>query len=392
MTIVVNLVLPCNPLPSPRRNRNTRRRRPRRRQGLIHIMHREAMEEKNQIRSQSAAAPVTENCCGEEADRTMLFFVNISLLWILCVAQIDDISQPVPFQTVKLGESATIECHIKSEMQKRVWYKFTTWRSLQLVATFETKFNQSQIADTYNQSCSVNFDRISSNLSISATTWEDTGTYFCGVMYLHDVQFGSGTFLMLKGVNMISDSVVQQPESQTVQPGDPVTLRCSINTGHCAGEHTGVMWLKNYPHSAAQIISSSGYKNHSCDRSESGETTCVYTLLMSNLRDDDDGTYHCVVTSCGHILFGNGTRINIHNTKPVALSPAVIALILSNVVLGIVTLVLLWKSCTSRRNNSIEVTGRRSEVSQVRVCLCTHSTFSFIFNDTDSVSVVLHLP
>ncbi|XP_060887414.1 uncharacterized protein LOC132958529 [Labrus mixtus] len=294
----------------------------------------------------------------------MLFFVNLCLLWTLCVAQLDDISQPVPFQTVKLGESASIECHIKSEMYKRVWYKLTTLRSLQLVATFHTKFNKSQIADTFRQRYSVNADRISSNLSISATTWEDTGTYFCGVMYFSDILFGSGTFLMLKGANMISDSVVQQPGSQTVQLGDSVTLSCSVNTGHCAGEHTGVMWLKNSLDSAAQIISSSGYKNHSCDRSESGQTTCVYTLLMRNIRYDDEGMYYCVVTLCGHMLSGNGTRINIHNTKPVALSPAVIALILSNIALGIVTLVLLWKFYTSRRNNSTEVTGRRSEVCQ----------------------------
>uniref|UniRef100_A0A3Q3E441 Ig-like domain-containing protein n=1 Tax=Labrus bergylta TaxID=56723 RepID=A0A3Q3E441_9LABR len=266
----------------------------------------------------------------------MLFFVNLCLLWTLCVAQLDDMSQPVSFQTVKLGESASIECHIKSETHKRVWYKLNTWRSLQLVAQFNTNYNKSQIADTFHQ------------------RYSDTGTYFCGVLYLNDVRFGSGTFLMLKGANMISDSIVQQPGSQTVQLGDSVTLSCSVNTGHCAGEHTGVMWLKN---SGAQIISSSGYKNHSCDRTESGQTTCVYTLLMRNIRYDDEGMYYCDVTLCGHMLSGNGTRININNTKPVALSPAVIALILSNIALGIVTLVLLWKFYTSRRNNSTGYDG-----------------------------------
>lgn len=112
---------------------------------------------------------------------------------------------------------------------------------------------------------------------------------------------------------MISDSVVQQPESQSVQPGGSVTLSCSAHTGHCAAEHTSVMWLKNSLHSAPQMIYSSGNKNRSCQGTESGQTTCVYNLLKRNLSSDDAGTYYCAVTSCGQITFGNGTRINVHS-------------------------------------------------------------------------------
>lgn len=124
----------------------------------------------------------------------------ISCLYISGVAQLSDIFQPVPFQTVKLGGSATIECHIKSEMKKRVWYKVTAGKRLQLVVAFNSRYNRSVFADEFHRHCSVKFDRISSHLSISATTWDDVGTYFCGVMYLNDIQFGSGTFLMLKGI------------------------------------------------------------------------------------------------------------------------------------------------------------------------------------------------
>ncbi len=46
----------------------------------------------------------------------------------------------------------------------------------------------------------VKSDRISSHLTISTTMWEDTGTYYCGVMHLNDIQFGQGTFLMIKGI------------------------------------------------------------------------------------------------------------------------------------------------------------------------------------------------
>ncbi|XP_070849746.1 uncharacterized protein [Chaetodon trifascialis] len=289
----------------------------------------------------------------------MVSFVNVFLLCSLCVAQLSDIFQPAPFQTVKFGDSATIECHIKSEMKKRVWYKLTTGKRLQLVVAFNSQYKRSIFADEFRHHYSVTFDTISSHLSISATAWDVVGTYFCGVMYLNDIQFGSGTFLMIKGANMISDSVIQQPESQLVQPGDSGTLSCSAHTGHCAAEHTGVLWLKNSHHSVSQIIYSYGDENHTCQRTEGGETSCVYNLLMKNLSSDDAGTYYCVVTSCGQTLFGNGTRINIKNTavtKPDELSPTVTALMLSNVVLGIVTLILTWTHCKSRKKDTTEAT------------------------------------
>lgn len=126
--------------------------------------------------------------------------VIISCLYISGVAQHSDISQPVPFQTVKLGDSATIECHIKSEMGKRVWYK-TTGKKLQLVVEINSSYNVSVFSAEFHHRYSVRFDKFISNLSISATTWEDVGTYFCGVMHFNSIKFGPGTFLMLKGIH-----------------------------------------------------------------------------------------------------------------------------------------------------------------------------------------------
>ncbi|KAM6894166.1 uncharacterized protein PEZ65_021842 [Lycodopsis pacificus] len=219
----------------------------------------------------SQPCSASQNCCGEEAvllrtdsaDKMMLHFVNLFLLWSLSAAQLSDISQPVAFQAVKLGDSATIECHIKSELKKRVWYRFTPGEGLQLVAAFNYFYNQTVFADKSHFRYSAKFDRINSHLSISATTWEDAGTYFCGVLQFTDIQFGSGTFLMLKA------------------------------------QHTH--------HSAPQLMSSSGEKTV-----QSEGTTCLYSHLMRNRSSDDAGTYFCIVTSCGQTLLGNGSRINIH--------------------------------------------------------------------------------
>lgn len=250
----------------------------------------------------------------------MVCLLIISLLWSVCEVRSSDIYQAALFQAVELGRSVTITCHINTAGRIRVWYKLNTGGRLQLVASTDTLYNLTTFNEQSNHH-SVTSHSISSHLTISTTMWRDTGTYYCGVMNLNEIQFGQGTYLMIKGAKMISDSVVQQPESQSVQPGDSVTLSCSVLTGHCAAEHVSVMWLKTSDHSAPEMIYSSGNKNDICQRTESGETTCVSNLLMRNLSSDDAGAYCCVVTLCGQILFGNGTRINIHSSMETLPSP-----------------------------------------------------------------------
>ncbi|XP_026171905.1 T-cell surface glycoprotein CD8 beta-2 chain-like isoform X2 [Mastacembelus armatus] len=175
-----------------------------------------------------------------------------------------------------------------------------------------------------------------------------------------DIYFGSGTFLVIKGEKMISDSVVQQPDYKSVQPGDSVNLSCSVHTGHVAAEHTRVMWLKSSDHSAPTMIHYSKNTNTVCRTTGSEETTCVYSLHMRNLSSDDAGTYYCAVTLCGEILFGHGTRISNRDILPKSadLSPTVIALIVSNIFLGMGTLLFAWTLCKNKNNRTVPSADR----------------------------------
>ncbi|KAM9401326.1 uncharacterized protein ACWYII_030913 isoform 2-T2 [Salvelinus alpinus] len=111
-------------------------------------------------------------------------------------------------------------------------------------------------------------------------------------------------------------SVLQQPVAESVQPGDSVTLNCTIHTETCAGEHS-VYWFRHGSgESHPGVIYTHGDRSDQCEKSpEAGSPTqsCVYNLPKRNLSLSDAGTYYCAVASCGEILFGNGTKLDIED-------------------------------------------------------------------------------
>ncbi|XP_047454625.1 signal-regulatory protein beta-2-like [Mugil cephalus] len=281
----------------------------------------------------------------------MMFIANIFLLCLLRGAQLNEISQPEALQTLNLGDTAMIECYINSVLTKRVWYKLTIKRRLQLVATFNSDYNHTTFTD---ERYSLKTDGVNMHLIISRTSWDDVGTYFCGVVLLDDIKFGSGTFLILKGAKMVSHSVVQLPQSQSVQSGDSLTLSCSVHT-ECT-EHASIMWLKNSDYSAPEMIYSEN-NGSACQKTKSGETTCVYNLLMRNISSDDAGVYYCVVTSCGQMLLGNGTKL-IFNYGTDSPDVGRVCILVPTILLGayLAFVVCMIKSCESSEGYSAHST------------------------------------
>nr|XP_004571089.2 uncharacterized protein LOC101484029 [Maylandia zebra] len=286
-----------------------------------------------------------------------MFFVNVFLLCSLCAAQLSDVSQPESLKTVKIGDSATIKCFIKSASKKTVWYKVTTGRKLQLVVKTNSQYNVREFSDEFVNRSSVKFDMTNNHLTINKTSWEDVGTYFCGVLHISEVQFGSGTFLMLTGAKTISDSVVQQPESKSVRSGDSVTLSCSLHSAQCTAELTSFMWLKNSDRSAPEMIYCSDNKNNISQRTDRGRITCEYNFVVRSL--DDAGVYYCAVNACGQILLGNGTTINndginYHET-PI---PCIIIIIIMGVYLVFAVFMISKRNryhCTVRGEENLEI-------------------------------------
>uniref|UniRef100_A0A8C9S7Y1 Novel immune-type receptor 9 n=1 Tax=Scleropages formosus TaxID=113540 RepID=A0A8C9S7Y1_SCLFO len=233
-----------------------------------------------------------------------------------CKVQIEDTVQPIPLMVAQVGDTVTLECFFpRSATSYVLWYKQSMGQKPRLVSMFykyansATFFNEFQRNPRYSANVSMGIN----HLIISDTQVSDSGTYYCGKLHVNTMTFGDGT-LLITGTKMKSRTVVQQPVSDPVRPGDSVTLQCTVDSETCAGEHS-VYWFRHGSgESLPGLIYTHGNRSDECEKSpEAGSPThgCVYSLPKRNLSRSDAGIYYCAVATCGDILFGNGTVVNM---------------------------------------------------------------------------------
>uniref|UniRef100_A0A8C5HMC7 Uncharacterized LOC114480832 n=1 Tax=Gouania willdenowi TaxID=441366 RepID=A0A8C5HMC7_GOUWI len=281
----------------------------------------------------------------------MMLLANFLLLCSFCAG---DVSQPEAFQTLTLEASATIKCYVvgNAACPKRVWYKLTSERKLELVATVNSHENHSIFANGFKYRYSVKFNAKENHLIISTTSWEDAGTYFCGVLHHNNIHFGNGTYLMVKGIR----SVVQHPVSQSVQSGHSVTLSCSVDSAQCTAERIDVKWLWSSNRSDSEKIYLPGNRKASvCQSTDSRDMICVYTFHIKNFSSINAGSYICVVTSCGKTLLGNGSKLIADVTADK--SPSFLIIIISSVSLPLCVCVITMGICHCTGNWFYTVTS-----------------------------------
>ncbi|XP_067117265.1 uncharacterized protein [Osmerus mordax] len=218
-------------------------------------------------------------------------------------------------KSVDVGDTVTLHCFYQVAMSMHLsWYRQTLGDKPKLVSTMSKSGQQSRLHNKFedNLRFSVHGGEGVNHLRISDVRPSDSAMYFCCESFANNVEFADGVFLNVKGSN--TKEVVQQPVSESIQPGDSVTLNCTIPTETCAGEHS-VYWFRHGSgESHPGILYTHGGRSDQCEKSpEAGSPTqsCVYNLPKRNLSLSDAGTYYCAVFSCGEILFGNGTKLDI---------------------------------------------------------------------------------
>ncbi|XP_030637242.1 uncharacterized protein LOC115818082 [Chanos chanos] len=220
--------------------------------------------------------------------------------------------------TAVRGDTVTLRCFLTGETRDVFfWYRQFAGKMPQIVAEMR-HFSE----PTFNKDLSPSRFQIQKaedhmNLIIKDIEPSDEATYFCGVQVSYEIVFGEAIFLALKGSNQQttnSISIVQSPVFESVHPGDSVTLQCTV-LAESSTEELNLFWFRS-----ASEESHPGtiytYKNRSkqCEVNSSTRS-CLYGLSKNNLSLSDAGTYYCAVTTCGMVLFGNGTMLEISENQ-----------------------------------------------------------------------------
>ncbi|XP_036066650.1 immunoglobulin kappa light chain-like [Oryzias melastigma] len=218
------------------------------------------------------------------------------------------------FVSAHIGEKVTLPCFYDDFYLKYVsWYKYILGQKPKLISYF-TKYSFTfTLHNEFNNNLrfTLKTGNLSNNLTISDLKLSDSATYFCIAGYQTHLNFTSALIVDVKGSDLTIQTSVDQSSSENIHAGDSVTLNCTVHTGSCDGEHR-VYWFKDSEDSHPGLIYTDGGRRDQCERKKNTQThSCVYELLMKNINESHAGIYYCAVASCGHILFGNGTKLDL---------------------------------------------------------------------------------
>ncbi|XP_063338940.1 signal-regulatory protein beta-2-like [Pelmatolapia mariae] len=152
-------------------------------------------------------------------------------------------------------------------------------------------------------------------LEISKTKLSDTGLYYCIKVDQLDMEFLNATFLKIKGPEPAITDIIQMSQSGPLHPGNPVTLQCSVlsnpENNACPRNHSVFWFSTRSDNSHPNLIYADG-NSDKCERSPEASSTqkCVYSF-SKNVSSSDAGSYYCAVATCGHIIFGNGIKLDV---------------------------------------------------------------------------------
>uniref|UniRef100_A0A087XM57 Ig-like domain-containing protein n=1 Tax=Poecilia formosa TaxID=48698 RepID=A0A087XM57_POEFO len=244
----------------------------------------------------------------------------VLLVTLLCLQQGYTL---VPMNIVQTGESVTFKCALPSQFNKRdvYWYKQRPGDTLRPIV--KVSFRQQKLTthkfepEIPDSRWEVNNDEKFSRLTLLKASYSDDGLYHCELSAWTGSIEWSGTYLMVteNTVRILNNTVIQQlAVSNPVRPGDTADFQCSVlfdSEKMACSEDFSMFWFQaksnnTYPN----MIYTEGNKHHECEKKSDSEKSCMFNFSKV-VNSSDSGIFYCAVSSCGKILFGNGTRLEI---------------------------------------------------------------------------------
>ncbi|XP_026208275.1 uncharacterized protein LOC113157175 [Anabas testudineus] len=221
------------------------------------------------------------------------------------------VQQDSGFYPVSVGDSVTLRCFYKGRAVMFYWYKQILGQKPRLMSSFYKRETSGTFHDEFNNNSRFTLEAGNSinHLTISNLRISDSATYYCIGCYAYDFEFNEGATVSVQSSVLNIQALVHQSGSESIQPGDTVTLKCTVHTGSCDGEHS-VYWFKDSEESHPGIIYTHGDRNDQCEKKTDTQTnTCIYNLPGNNLTLSHVGMSNCAVASCGHLLFGKKKKL-----------------------------------------------------------------------------------
>ncbi|XP_049606537.1 contactin-3-like isoform X1 [Syngnathus scovelli] len=235
---------------------------------------------------------------------------GLTALVLLSAPSLIQALEPVSLVSVEVGLNVTFACS-RTENTGDIFYWFKIKVGYVIETIVEGYFGELILRSHFQNGRFTSWHTGDVYfLNIANVNKEDEATYTCQAGTSYSMRFIGSTHLLVKGPMHESFNVKQIPQAMSVEAGQSVTLQCSIlseskeNNSLCPGE-CSVYWFK----SGSQDSSSHIIYTEADD--EKAQGSCVYHLFKLIQNSSDSGTYHCAVATCGQILFGQGTHVEI---------------------------------------------------------------------------------
>ncbi|XP_037531421.1 uncharacterized protein LOC119408650 [Nematolebias whitei] len=218
-------------------------------------------------------------------------------------------------KTVAVGDSVTLTCpRLTSEHNAFLyWIRFVSGNGPEFLGgtySFDSLTGGKKTPDITTKQEPGTFIMHISNFKQS-----DAGLYCCIKVERLNLTFLKGDVLIIKEKEPNITAIIQHPSSASVHPGSLVTLHCSVlfNAGKntCESNHRVYWFRAGSDQSHPSLVYAHRNSGDECDWSPEAASgqKCLYSF-SKKVSASDAGTYYCAVTTCGQILFGNGTTLD----------------------------------------------------------------------------------
>ncbi|XP_040887415.1 uncharacterized protein LOC121177238 isoform X2 [Toxotes jaculatrix] len=247
----------------------------------------------------------------------MPLFIFLVLLCEICqvagdVKKTSGIMQDTGVITAAVGDNVTLRCVAQDEVVTFLsWYQQRLGDKPQLISTRMKHKTVADVFPPYKERFHASSQSQSNNhLTITNVRLEDSATYYCGILEFSAIEFGQGVFLHVKTPQSNIQAVVHQSDLEPLRSGDSLKLNCTVFIeSPCAGEQN-LYW---YRHGASQpaVMDPSAGQCTSVSNKKPHMKHCALSLAIKSVSASDAGMYYCALRSCGEIVFGNGTRVDV---------------------------------------------------------------------------------